>query len=219
MKLNKSTLKQMIKEEMTKLVELERLKRLQARDKMKKLEAQLAAVKKAQAEADRGMDDPAGMGGAAYMDTDYRDSLKKQEAAIAAEIKKLKDSGEDNEEKKEPKTQYRRESPYSAYGSDVGPDDDYYDHPGRGYIGESKKKIKSTLKQLIREEIAAMQEVTMDDVAGALLDKEPPEALGKQAARGKVRRGKLPDYHEELLNRSADYKKAYKSEIKRLRGN
>ena len=81
------------------------------------------------------------------------------------------------------------------------------------------KITKSTLKQIIREEIASMQEITMDDVAGALLDKEPPEALGKQAARGKVRRGKLPDYHEELLNRSADYKKAYESEIKRLRGN
>lgn len=78
---------------------------------------------------------------------------------------------------------------------------------------------KSTLKQIIREEIASMQEITMDDVAGALLDQESPEALGKQAARGKIRRGILPDYHEDLLNRSADYKKAYKREIKRLRGN
>ena len=155
MKLNKSTLKQMIKEEMTKLVELERLKRLQARDKMKKLEAQLAAVKKAQAEADRGMlDDPAGMGGAAYMDTDYRDSLKRQEAAIAAEIKKLKDSGE--AEIKKP-TEKPTEKPQNRYmtigGVPVYGEREYY--PTGVY---ESKKIKSTLKQMIREEIKLMED-------------------------------------------------------------
>lgn len=151
MKIKKSTLKQIIREEATKLVELERLKRLQARDKMKKLEAQLAMVKKAQAEADRGMlDDPAGMGGAAYMDTDYRDSLKRQYAAITAEIEKLKDSGE--AEIKKP-----TEKPRRRYMT-VGGVPIYDERPDLGGVYESKI-TKSTLRQIIKEEATKLMEM------------------------------------------------------------
>ena len=154
MKITKSTLNQIIREEATKLVELERLKRLQARDKMKKLEAQLAMVKKAQAEADRGMlDDPAGMGGAAYMDTDYRDSLKRQYAAITAEIEKLKKSGE-AEIKKPTEKPAEKSGGYMTIGGVPF----YGQREDLGGVYESKI-TKSTLRQIIREEATKLVEM------------------------------------------------------------
>lgn len=82
------------------------------------------------------------------------------------------------------------------------------------------KITKSTLRTIIKEEIRAMQEVTDDDVADALLDQETPKELkirGHVAAKDEVKLGKLPEYHEQLYADSRDYKKGYDNAIAVLR--
>lgn len=81
------------------------------------------------------------------------------------------------------------------------------------------KLTKSTLRTIIKEEIRAMQEVTDDDVADALLDQETPGELkirGHLAAKDEVIRGKLPEYHETLYA-NKHYKEGYDNAIAVLR--
>ena len=82
------------------------------------------------------------------------------------------------------------------------------------------KLTKSKLKQIIKEELKSMQEVTDYDVAYALLDQETPKELmilGHSAAKDEVIRGNLPHYHETLYANSKDYKKGYDNAIASLR--